>query len=33
MALHGGHMGFDKILKMVDDLMAVLKKEQGGLAK
>lgn len=28
MALHGGQMGFDKILKMVDDLMAVLSKEQ-----
>lgn len=28
-ALHGGQMGFDKILKMVDDLMAVLKREQG----
>jgi len=27
-ALHGGQMGFDKILKMVDDLMAVLKREQ-----
>jgi len=28
MALHGGQMGFDKILKMVDDLMTVLSKEQ-----
>jgi len=27
-ALHGGQMGFDKIIKMVDDLMAVLKNEQ-----
>merc|ERR1719253_5509 len=29
MALHGGQMGFDKVLKMVDNLMTVLKKEQG----
>lgn len=29
LALHGGQMGFDKIIKMVDDLMAVLTKEQG----
>jgi len=28
-ALHGGQMGFDKILKMIDDLMTTLKKEQG----
>lgn len=28
LALHGGQMGFDKIIKMVDDLMAVLRKEQ-----
>jgi len=30
LALHGGQMGFDKIVKMVDDLMAVLKREQAG---
>merc|ERR1719162_1994529 len=30
MALRGGQMGFDKIVKMVDDLMTVLKKEQTG---
>lgn len=29
MALHGGQMGFDKILHMVDNLMSVLHKEQG----
>merc|ERR1719389_654342 len=28
MALHGGKVGFDKIIKMVDDLMGVLRKEQ-----
>jgi hypothetical protein len=28
MAMRGGQMGFDKIIKMVDDLMTVLKKEQ-----
>jgi len=28
MALHGGQMGFDKIIEMVDGLMTVLKKEQ-----
>jgi len=30
MALHGGQMGFDKIIKMVDGLATVLKKEQVG---
>jgi len=30
MALRGGQMGFDKIVAMVDGLMAVLKKEQAG---
>jgi len=29
LALHGGQMGFDAILKMVDELMSVLKREQG----
>mmetsp|Transcript_56280 Transcript_56280/g.103262 ORF Transcript_56280/g.103262 Transcript_56280/m.103262 type:complete len:691 (+) Transcript_56280:76-2148(+) len=28
MALHGGQMGFDKIIKMIDALMAELKKDQ-----
>mmetsp|Transcript_160907 Transcript_160907/g.296696 ORF Transcript_160907/g.296696 Transcript_160907/m.296696 type:complete len:677 (+) Transcript_160907:67-2097(+) len=28
MALHGGQMGFDKIVKMIDALMAELKKDQ-----
>jgi len=28
-ALHGGKMGFEKIISMIDDLVAVLKKEQG----
>jgi len=28
MALHGGQMGFDKIVKMIDSLMAELKKDQ-----
>jgi DNA repair exonuclease SbcCD ATPase subunit len=28
LALHGGKVGFDKILQMVDELMTVLKKEQ-----
>merc|ERR1719443_2229237 len=30
LALRGGKVGFDKILKMVDDLMVVLRKEQQG---
>merc|ERR1719443_777039 len=30
LALRGGQMGFDKIIKMVDDLMGVLRKEQQG---
>jgi len=28
MALHGGKVGFEKIITMIDDLVAVLKKEQ-----
>merc|ERR1719491_584995 len=28
MALHGGQMGFEKISKMIDELMATLKSEQ-----
>mmetsp|Transcript_38672 Transcript_38672/g.71814 ORF Transcript_38672/g.71814 Transcript_38672/m.71814 type:complete len:691 (-) Transcript_38672:92-2164(-) len=28
MALHGGQMGFEKIIKMIDGLMAELKKDQ-----
>merc|ERR1719199_1158361 len=27
-ALRGGKMGFEKIVKMIDDLVALLKKEQ-----
>jgi len=30
LALHGGQMGFDKIIKMVDTLMSTLKTEQAG---
>jgi len=29
LALHGGQMGFDKVIKMVDNLMTVLRNEQG----
>merc|ERR1719146_63053 len=29
LAMHGGKMGFDKILKMIDDLVVDLKAEQG----
>merc|ERR1719456_2184661 len=30
LAMHGGKMGFDKIIKMIDDLVVDLKAEQGG---
>merc|ERR1719506_2335032 len=29
LAMHGGKMGFDKIIKMIDDLVVDLKAEQG----
>merc|ERR1719203_88466 len=29
LAMHGGKMGFDKIIKMIDDLVVELKAEQG----
>merc|ERR1719271_271529 len=29
MAMHGGKMGFDKIIKMIDNLVVELKAEQG----
>merc|ERR1719440_2730127 len=29
MALRGNQMGFEKVIKLIDDLIAVLKKEQG----
>jgi len=28
LALHGDKLGFDKVIKMIDDLVAILKKEQ-----